>query len=75
MIDRKVYEATQRRWQRRYAGRRWVMGVPVDPEPIGSMVDDLLELDIALRRVLHELRPTIRRLVRVVARLLTSDSQ
>jgi hypothetical protein len=60
-------DATQRRWQRRYAGRRFVLGVPVDAEPIGSMVDQMLALDIATRRVWHALRPTMYAVLRALA--------
>jgi len=63
----RKYGPVQVRWQRRYGGRRWVMGVPVDPEPIGSMVDDCIALDIASLRVAHALRAA---LLRPIARRL-----
>lgn len=55
----KHYEPVQLRWQRRYAGRRWILGVPVQPEPIGSMVDDLIAFDIAKARLGHAIRSEI----------------
>lgn len=44
------WDPAQLRWMRRYAGRRWVLGVTVEAEPIGTMVDSLIALDIAVQR-------------------------
>lgn len=66
----KTYEPTQLRWQRRYGGRRWILGSPVPTEPTGLMLDDMVALDIAQRRVWHALRPTMLGITRTVARVL-----
>lgn len=65
-------EQVQRRWQRRYGGRRFVLGVPVPTEPLGSMVEKHVTFDIEMRRAIHVLRaalyPRLRRLHRFIER-------
>jgi len=65
-------EAVAMRWQRRYAGRRWVMGTPVYAERMGSLVDRTIEFDIAKQRAWHALRPSLIRLVRRISRVITN---
>jgi hypothetical protein len=59
------------RWQRRYGGRRYIMGVPVGSEPMGTMVDTMVVWDIATRRVWHAYRPLVYRLARSMERALS----
>ena len=48
-------EATVDRFARRYAERRFILGNPIEPDPVG-MMRDLLRWDIVVRRVWHALR-------------------
>lgn len=63
-------ERIAERWQRRYGERRYIMGVPVPRERLGTMVDSFVVFDIATRHVLHALRPDAYRILRIVGRLL-----
>ena len=57
---RPAAEEIAARWQRRYGERRWIMGVPVPRDRHGTLIDACVVLDIALRHVVHALRPALR---------------
>lgn len=59
----------EQRWRRRYAGRRFIWGIPVQPEPYGAMVDAYLTWDIAVRQSVHAARKELLPLRRLVRRI------
>lgn len=58
------------RWQRRYAGRRFILGVPVQRERLGTLIDSYVVLNIAERHVWHALRRPAYRVLREAARVM-----
>ena len=69
-MNEQPIEEVQRRWQRRYAGRRFVYGVPVAAEPMGTLVDKQVALGIAMGRVKHDLVRAIIPVMRPIDRWL-----